>query len=561
MLCPFSEETGHPRGAVAVFVDVTERKLAQEALRNSNKRTVDILESISDGSFRPDKEMVVTHFNSAAAKLLGRDQSEVLGRRLFDAFPEAKGSIFDKKYSEALREGNSISFETYFEPDPYQNWYEVRVFPYEGGISVYFQVTTERKRAEEALSKNHQELQETAQRLEQSRNMLQLIMESIPVRVFWKDRDLRYMGCNTLFARDAGLSQPEQLLGQDDFAMGWREQAELYRADDRQVMESRRPKMNIIEPQTTPQGAKIWLNTSKVPLQMPNGEVFGVLGVYEDITERKQAEEALRQANETLRATLDAAPVAIFDLDTEGRVKSLWNPAAEQMLGWRRDEVLGHFLPTVPEDSKEEFARFREWVRSGKSIMGKDVVRRRKDGSLIEYSIYAAPEYDDDGKVIGNIAVLVDITERKRMEEALLESEQKLVNIIDFLPDATFVIDTKGKVIAWNKAIEDMTGVKAQDMVGKGNYEYALPFYGERRPILIDLVLEPEKGIERYDEVKREDRALMAVAHFTNFRGKETYLFGKASALIDSHGNIIGSIETIQGYHRPPESRNRSLAV
>jgi len=149
----------------------------------------------------------------------------------------------------------------------------------------------ERHRAEEALSKNYRELQETAQQLEESRGVLQLILESIPVRVFWKDTDLRYLGCNTLFALDAGLSQPEQLLGQDDFAMGWREQAELYRADDRQTMESGRPKMNIVEPQTTPAGTKIWLNTSKVPLRNPSGEVFGVLGVYEDITERKRAEE------------------------------------------------------------------------------------------------------------------------------------------------------------------------------------------------------------------------------------------------------------------------------
>jgi PAS domain S-box-containing protein len=291
---------------------------------------------------------------------------------------------------------------------------------------------TERKRAEEALSKNHGELQETAQRLEQSGNMLQLIIESIPVRVFWKDRDLRYLGCNTLFARDAGFSRPEQLLGLDDFAMGWSEQAELYRADDHEVVSSGLPKMSIVEPQTTPEGAKIWLNTSKVPLHMPDGEVFGVLGVYDDITERKRAEEALRQANETLRATLDAAPVAIFDLDPEGLVKSIWNHAAEHMLGWRRDEVLGRFLPTVPEESKEEFARFREWVRSGKSIAGKDVVRRRKDGSLIEYSLYAAPEYDDDGRVVGNIAVIVDITERKRAEEEIrklnLELEQRVTD-------------------------------------------------------------------------------------------------------------------------------------
>ena len=158
---------------------------------------------------------------------------------------------------------------------------------------------TARKQAEAELFKNHLELQETAQRLEQSRNMLQLIIESIPVRVFWKDRDLRYMGCNTLFARDAGFNHPQQLLGQDDFAMGWSDQATSSRMDDRQVMESRRSKINVIEPQTTPAGAKIWLKTSKVPLQMPNGEVFGVLGVYEDVTDRQQAEEALAEQTRT----------------------------------------------------------------------------------------------------------------------------------------------------------------------------------------------------------------------------------------------------------------------
>jgi PAS domain S-box-containing protein len=166
--------------------------------------------------------------------------------------------------------------------------------------------------------------------------------------------------------------------------------------------------------------------------------VIRMLGIRMDVTERKQADEALREANETLRAMLDAAPVGIFNLDTDGRVRSIWNPAAEQMLGWRRDEVLGHFLPSVPEDSVDEFARFREWVRSGKTIAGKDLVRRRKDGSLIEYSLYAAPEYDADGNVVGNIAVIVDITERRRAEEALRQSEERIRRIMDNAKDLIY---------------------------------------------------------------------------------------------------------------------------
>jgi diguanylate cyclase (GGDEF)-like protein/PAS domain S-box-containing protein len=149
-----------------------------------------------------------------------------------------------------------------------------------------------------------------------------------------------------------------------------------------------------------------------------------------EVAERKLAEEALRQVNETLRATLDAAPIAIFDLDTEGRVKSLWNAAAEEMLGWRREEVLGRLLPSVEEENQEEFAAFREWLSAGKPLKGKDVVRRRKDGTLIEYSIYATPEFDADGQVSGNIAALVDITERKSAEEVLKETNIKLENMV-----------------------------------------------------------------------------------------------------------------------------------
>jgi PAS domain S-box-containing protein len=178
-------------------------------------------------------------------------------------------------------------------------------------------------------------------------------------------------------------------------------------------------------------GTYRWVHVSGFGIQRGEDQrASRMLGIRMDITERKRAEETLHKANETLRATLDAAPVAIFDLDLDGRIRDIWNSAAERVLGWRRDEVLGQFLPSVPEAGKEEFARFRELIRSGKSITGKDLVRCRKDGSRIEYSLYAAPEYDVGGKISGNIAVIVDITERKAAEEEIrklnLELEQRV---------------------------------------------------------------------------------------------------------------------------------------
>ena len=140
-----------------------------------------------------------------------------------------------------------------------------------------------------------------------------------------------------------------------------------------------------------------------------------------------------------------------------------------------------------------------------------------------------------------------DITKRKQVEEELRESRQQLLDIIGFLPDATFVIDNEGKVIAWNRAIEEMTGISAADMLGKGNYEYTLPFYGERRPVLIDLVLKSRQEIEqKYVALERTDRAIAGEAYMPALGGGKLYFFGTASALFDSGGNVAGAIESIR---------------
>jgi PAS domain S-box-containing protein len=133
--------------------------------------------------------------------------------------------------------------------------------------------------------------------LRESRQMLQSVLDTIPVRVFWKDLESRFLGCNRPFARDAGFSLPADLIGRDDYQMGWVEQAEMYRSDDKEVIETGREKIGYEEPQTQADGKRIWLRTSKVPLRDPDSRIRGVLGTYEDITKQKQAEEEIRLLN------------------------------------------------------------------------------------------------------------------------------------------------------------------------------------------------------------------------------------------------------------------------
>ena len=143
---------------------------------------------------------------------------------------------------------------------------------------------------------------------------------------------------------------------------------------------------------------------------------------------------------------------------------------------------------------------------------------------------------------------VIDITDRKNMEETLKQSENRFSDIINNLPDATLVIDPNGKVIAWNKAIEDLTGVNAEDMIGKGNYEYALPFYQKRRPILIDLIFKSDEEIAKnYSGIIRKKReVLIAKTTLPQPKGKRSVLWAKASPLYDDRGTVVGAIETIR---------------
>ena len=143
-------------------------------------------------------------------------------------------------------------------------------------------------------------VRERTENLRESHLLLQTIINNLPMRVFWKDRELRYLGCNPPFAKDAGKHLPEELLGKDDHAMDWAAQADLYRADDRRVMDLGQSTLNYEEPQTTPDGKTIWLRTSKVPLRNFAGETIGVLGIYDDITAQKQVEDELTRHREHL---------------------------------------------------------------------------------------------------------------------------------------------------------------------------------------------------------------------------------------------------------------------
>ncbi len=266
-----------------------------------------------------------------------------------------------------------------------------------------------------------------------------------------------------------------------------------------------------------------------------------------EIEERKLAEESLRNSEQEKAAILGGLKgVTVAYLDPQMRV--IW-------INTLKPEASG---PGLSNDEIMEGHCFKSFYGLNEPCSGCTAVKALQMGQCQEGELVtpdgktwlsrSSPIKDANGNITGVVHVAMDITASKTAESALRESERRLANIIAFLPDATFVIDKGGRVIAWNRAIEKMTNVKAEEILGKGDYEYAFPFYGEPRPMLIDLANRPDSDIEaRYNNIKKqEDGSLIGEAHTPMLKGGMAYLLGSASALYDLEGNYWGAIESIR---------------
>lgn len=157
-----------------------------------------------------------------------------------------------------------------------------------------------------------------------SSRILQRVIDLLPTRIFWKDVNLVYLGCNETFAKDAGKNSPDELVGKTDYDMVWAEQADLYRADDKLVIDTGKEKLHYEEPQSTPAGETIWLRTSKFRLTDENGGIIGVLGMYDDITERKREEtEAKNRKAELEKFNKIAIDRELKMVELKGQIKDL----------------------------------------------------------------------------------------------------------------------------------------------------------------------------------------------------------------------------------------------
>ena len=254
----------------------------------------------------------------------------------------------------------------------------------------------------------------------------------------------------------------------------------------------------------------------------------------------------LGEREHLLRVLADHSPGHIAYVGADDLCYQFVNQKFESSFGRPREEIIGQHIEKIIGQSNYKFAlKYIEAVRAGKPTSYENVFNLEQGRRWIKVNY--EPDFDEQGNVKGIIVLSYDITELKQVEENLYNSERRFADIISFLPDATFVIDIERKVIAWNRAVEELTGVKAPEIVGKGNFEYAIPFYGKRRPILIDLALDWNDEIAKtYQYVKKEGDTLVSEMHNPPFRPQSSLFWNSAKPLYNAQGQVTGAIEVIR---------------
>ncbi len=454
-------DDGMPLRMSGTHSDITKKKESELNLRTSEERLSIITSSVFDAIIMINEMGDITFWNQAAERIFGYSFNEAIGcslhsmvapLRFRDAFRQALPHFQQTGQGAAIgrtvelvglrRDGSEFPLELSLSA--------VQIDGHWNSIGVVRDIT-ERKATETALA--------------ESRNLLLTVINTAPIRVFWKDRDLRYLGCNMHFAKDAGMTEPNDLIGKDDYQMGWKEQAELYRADDCKVMESGVPVISFDEPQTTPNGQTMWLRTSKVPLKNQDNEIFGVLGIYEDITDRKLAEDKIRESENRFRTMANAAPVLIWVAGTDKRCQwfnQIWldftgrTMEQEQGVGWTKG--------VHPDDLNrclEIYTTHFDW----REPFQMEYRLRRHDGEYRWLSDHGVPLIDEQGNFSGYIGSCMDVTPSKELTLQLRKALKdlgtqttRLQTLLETASDGIHILDMQGNIIQFSDSFADMLG-------------------------------------------------------------------------------------------------------
>jgi len=571
----------------ATLRNLTERKNAEKEISDRKKMLEEIVSGSPIPQFVIDKNHRVVSWNRALEEYSGVMAKDVLGtKHAWKAFYDQERPVLADLLVENV-------------PKKIQEWYAGKsdkskyvdgayeatdFFPRMrgGGIWLYFTAAvlrdsggnivgavetlediTERKKAEDELRASYEQITASEEGLRDQLDQLQksevLLRESERKFRAIFDQTFQFIGlmtpdgtlieANRTALKFSGIKESE-ILGKPFWETPWWIHSEKLQEKLRKAVKDA-AKGEFVRFEAThlaADGQFHYIDFSIKPVMDEAGNVVLLIPEGRDITVRKKMEDSLRANEEKYRSLVDNLNVGVYRNTAEFPGRTIWaNPAFVRIFGYDSlQECLEH--PVMDSYANpEERKKFIQMLKTDGFVKDYELQLKKKDGKQIWVSITAQAKKNPEGTIEWIDGICDDITALKDAEEKSRCYQIEMSRAIDYLPDATFIIDRKGTVLAWNRAIEDMTGVKARDIIGRGDYEYAIPFYGYRRPILIDLIFSSEDEIKKgeYVEIKRTGEILSGESPNPTLKGKPAVLKAIAAPIYDEAGDVAGAIETI----------------
>ena len=410
---PVFDQKRKIRGTIHIIKNITERKRAEEEL----KRFQLMVESAHDAIFYKDLDSRYVIANDKTLEAFGLPREKVIGKNDLEIMPnkeEARQNI--ENDCTVFKTGKPKEITKHMTgAEGKEYWFEavkVPQFDEDGNVIGLVGIArdiTARKQAEEELCRREQKYR--------------TLLENLPQKIFFKNRNSVYVSCNENYAQIFDL-KADEVSGKTDYDLSPKQLAEAYIAEDRRVMES--GKAEDMEEEYVRDGQRVFVHKVKTPVKDENGNVVGVLGVFWDITARKQAEQALRESEQKYRLHFENVNDVLFSLDRDLRVMSV-SPSVERLLGYKPDELEGRQVPELKilgEESLKRALSNARRVLEGERLGPTEYQFISKDGSVGFGEVSSSPLLRD-GKVAGIICVGRDITERKRLEREVLEIGEK----------------------------------------------------------------------------------------------------------------------------------------
>jgi len=470
-------------------------RLRQEA--TVRERT--ILKRVTDAFMALDLDFRLTYANEAAQRVSRTSLAAMLGKTMWEAFPGTIGNQFEFQYRRSLSEQIAVDFEEYYAP--FDLWIEVHVYPSPTGLSIFFRDINDRKQSENALRQMSEEL-------EQQLRKFDAIASSIPDFIYTFDLSGRFTYINPALL-NLWQKTSAQALGKNFFDLDYpTDLATRLQNQIQQVIETRQS-LKDETPYTSAFGTRAYEYVF-VPLFDVNGAVEAVAGVTRDITDRKQAEQALRDSEEQFRSIADNAPFMVWVTDPTGYCTYL-SQSWYDFTGQTEESGLGlGWLNVTHPDDRQYTERTFLAANERQAAFRLEYRLRRFDGEYIWAINAASPWFGADGEFKGYIGSVIDISERKQIEEALRESEARFRQMTDSAPMLVWMSGIDKLCYYFNQSWLDFTGRTMEQEMGNGWAEGVHPddFQGcldtyvaafdARRPFEMDYRLKRFDGEYRW---------------------------------------------------------------